>query len=132
MACMFFSLNAFVQVSFFPGKWWKRQSILISRLNSDHCKIGFDLTSEISTLETSLIFYSSEVIYNLIKKPKTGESYICIHLCLALLPFSPCLKGALSGLRQFLATENPLKIMKNALYFSLKALSVLNIFKLLS
>ena len=40
------------------------------------------------------------------------------------------IKGALSGLRQFLATESPLKIMKNAFYFTLfhiKALFVLNI-----
>ena len=32
------------------------------------------------------------------------------------------LKDALSGLRQFLVTENPLKIMKNAFYFTFKAL----------
>ena len=32
-------------------------------------------------------------------------------------------KEALSGLRQFLATESPLKIMKNPSYFTLKALS---------
>ena len=38
-------------------------------------------------------------------------------------------KGALLSLRQFLAT---LKTMKNAFYFTLKALSVLKIFKLLS
>ena len=41
-------------------------------------------------------------------------------------------KGALSGLRQFLATESPLKMMKNAFHFILKALSVLKIFKFLS
>ena len=41
-------------------------------------------------------------------------------------------KGALSGLRQFLATESPLKMMKNALYFTLKTLFVLKIFKFLS
>ena len=41
-------------------------------------------------------------------------------------------KGALSGLRQFLAAESPLKIMKNALYFTSKALSILKIFKFLS
>ena len=32
-------------------------------------------------------------------------------------------KDALSGLRQFLATENLFKIMKKAFYFTLKALS---------
>ena len=31
------------------------------------------------------------------------------------------LKGVLSGLRQFLATENPLKMMKNAFLFHLKS-----------
>ena len=42
------------------------------------------------------------------------------------------LKGALSGLRQFLATESPLKMIKNDLYFTLKALFTLKIFKFLS
>ena len=41
-------------------------------------------------------------------------------------------KGALSGLRQFLATENTLKMMKNAFYFTSKARLVLKIFKFLS
>ena len=44
----------------------------------------------------------------------------------------PLLKGTLSGLRQFLATESPLKLMKNAFYFTSKALFVLKIFKFLS
>ena len=42
------------------------------------------------------------------------------------------IKGALSGLRQFLAIESPLKMMKNAFYFTSKALFVLKIFKFLS
>ena len=41
-------------------------------------------------------------------------------------------KGALSGLRQLLATESPLKIMKDVFCFTLKALFVLMIFKFLS
>ena len=41
-------------------------------------------------------------------------------------------KGALSGLKQFLATESPIKMMKNAFYFTSKALLVLKIFKYLS
>ena len=36
-------------------------------------------------------------------------------------------KCALSGLRQFFATESPLKMMKNAIYFTLKPLFVLKI-----
>ena len=42
------------------------------------------------------------------------------------------LKGALSGLRQFLATGSPLKIMKNVFYFNSKALFVLEIFNFFS
>ena len=41
-------------------------------------------------------------------------------------------KGALEGLRQLLITESPLKMMKNAFYFTLKALFVVKIFKFLS
>ena len=41
-------------------------------------------------------------------------------------------KGALSGLRQLLAIERPLKMMKNAFYLTSKALFVLKIFKFLS
>ena len=42
------------------------------------------------------------------------------------------LKGALSGLRHFLPTESPLKMMKNAFCFTTKALFVFKIFKFLS
>ena len=42
------------------------------------------------------------------------------------------LKGALQDLRQFLASGSPLEKMKNAFYFTLKALFVLKIFKFLS
>ena len=34
-------------------------------------------------------------------------------------------KGTLSGLKQFLATESPLKMMKNAFYFTSEALFIL-------
>ena len=42
------------------------------------------------------------------------------------------IKGALSGLRQFFATESPLKMMKDDFYFTSKALFILKIFKFLS
>ena len=54
------------------------------------------------------------------------------------IPFFCCacrtnpIKDTLSGLRQFLATESPLKTRKNAFYFTLKALLVLKIFQFLS
>ena len=41
-------------------------------------------------------------------------------------------KGALSGLRKFLAIESPLKMMKNAYYFTPRALFVTIAFKFLS
>ena len=41
-------------------------------------------------------------------------------------------KGALSGLRQCMATESYLKMMKNIFYFTSKALFVLKVFKFLS
>ena len=42
------------------------------------------------------------------------------------------LKGPLSGLRQFLASESPLKLIKNAFYFTSKFIFVLKIVKFLS
>ena len=42
------------------------------------------------------------------------------------------IKGVLSGLRKVLATESPLKMMRKAFYFTLKAFLALKIFKLLS
>ena len=48
-----------------------------------------------------------------------------------LLNYGYSLQRALSGLRQFLVTESPLKLIKNA-YFTLKSLFVLKIFKFLS
>ena len=56
------------------------------------------------------------------------QEYYCTALSLSALSF----KGVLSGLRQFLATESPLKMMKNAFYFISKALFLLKIFKFLS
>ena len=42
------------------------------------------------------------------------------------------IKGPLLGVRRFLTAENPLKMMKNAFYFMLKARFVFKIFKCLS
>ena len=43
-------------------------------------------------------------------------------------PMKHLLKGAISGLTQFLVTESTLKMMKKHFYFTLKALLVLKIF----
>ena len=45
---------------------------------------------------------------------------------------SHILKDTLSGLTQFFAAESLLRMMKNAFYFTSKALFVLKIFKFLS
>ena len=56
----------------------------------------------------------------------------CFPDCWKISSVVPVFKGSLSGLRQFLATESPLKVMKNAFYFISKSLFVLKIFKFLS
>ena len=43
-----------------------------------------------------------------------------------------CINVKGKGLRQLLITESPLKVMKNAFYFTLKSLFVLKVFKFLS
>ena len=48
------------------------------------------------------------------------------------LPIHKFVKGALSGLRPFLATESSLKTTKHAFNFTLKTLCVIRIFKFLS
>ena len=59
-------------------------------------------------------------------------SYILAYLIFYLSDFLPILKGTISGLKQFLVNESPLKMMENAFYSTLKALLVLKIFKFLS
>ena len=58
-----------------------------------------------------------------------------VHLFLiaSILGWSlyPIIKGKLSGLRQFLAAESPLKMTKNAFYFTSKAFFILKICKFL-
>ena len=63
----------------------------------------------------------------------TNMHFYLLQLLLAILrgKYMHTVKGALSGLRQFLATESPLKMMKNASYFTLRALFILKIFKFL-
>ena len=63
---------------------------------------------------------------NFFKNSNVLEAKIFDHHNLALT----ALKGALSGLRQFLATESPLKMIKNDFHFTSKAL--FKIFRFLS
>ena len=54
---------------------------------------------------------------------KTKSLYLRLEFIKYWILFS--FKGTLSGLKQFLASESPLKVMKNAFYFTLKAPFVL-------
>ena len=58
--------------------------------------------------------------------------YDVIHNFHGTIETKVVIKGALSGLRQFLATENTLKMIKNTFYFTLEALFILKIFTFLS
>ena len=63
------------------------------------------------------------------EKKQTKETFVILKSDICV---TENVKGALSGLRQFLTPENPLKRMKNAFYFTPKAIFVLKIFKVLS
>ena len=60
--------------------------------------------------------------------------YGCIWFltCFCAIQTTNFLKSVLSSVRQFLASESPLKMMENAFYFTSKAFFVLKIFKSLS
>ena len=60
-------------------------------------------------------------------KSKVIHYFLLLHKIIITI-LSSQVTGALSGLREFLATESPLKIIKIAFYFTSKVLSVLKIF----
>ena len=62
----------------------------------------------------------------------TGDLYYEIPVSFEIKLEKTFIKSTLSGLRQFLAIENTLKMMKNVFYFTSKALFILKIFKFLS
>ena len=78
--------------------------------------------------EQESIFYIKAVHIRNVHFPSLRNE----HTVRFLSPICVCIKGALSGLRQLLVTESPLKMMKNARYFTLWARFVLNMFKFLS
>ena len=71
-------------------------------------------------------------IYNYNESPKILGMMDLSKVKLIFLAIMSYFKAPLSCLRQFLATESPLKMMKNTFYFTSKALFVLKIFKFLS
>ena len=61
------------------------------------------------------------------RTPYSWRFYVCGSIY--VLNLSSKLEGALSGLRHFLASESPLKMMKNVFYLTLKTFFVLKVFK---
>ena len=63
------------------------------------------------------------------KKPELSKKLECFHHYnlenLVSIIYNLVLKSKPLGLREFLTTENPLKVMVNAFYFILKVLFVL-------
>ena len=86
-----------------------------------------------------LLHFSLSVFYEDHNKECLLTKYEQFSKCCFTKIFGQCskyllihrIKGILSGLRQLLATESPLKMMKNV-HFTTKALFVLKIFKFLS
>ena len=83
------------------------------------------------------------IAVSIVEKVKLGHETVNYDTEIKAYLFNPKLQvikkgspgkkaGTLLGLRQFLATESPLKMMKNAFYFMLKALFVRKIFQFLS
>ena len=64
--------------------------------------------------------------YMILTELRFGFSHLIGH------KFINNFEGAFSGLRTFLVTESPLKMMKNVFHFTLKAHFVIEIFKFLS
>ena len=91
-------------------------------------KISLGLTLLFALIEN--VFYI-KLVFELLMVLKTSKASFLSFL-ISINGFTLNLKGALVDLRQFLTDKNPLKKMKNALYFIWKALFVLKIFKFLS
>ena len=90
-----------------------------------------------------------EIIVKSLAQKYISKFSVAVQFCLISLPFSKyfvqdsgtsyvtvimhfSIKGGLSCLKKFLATESLLKMMKNAFNFTLKAIFVLKVFKYLS
>ena len=67
-----------------------------------------------------------------IKLLRESISLFVTKQSILLFYINDAIKGTLLGLGQFLATESPLKMKKNAFYFTSKAFFVLKILKVLT
>ena len=86
------------------------------------------------TIYINLIFYFKVIFERMLERIQKSCTAL-VSKCVTNIFIQKqvkLVKGALSALRQFLATESPLKVMKKVFCFTLKALFVLKIFKFLS
>ena len=84
---------------------------------------------------TNLLFDNEDIIEGIKRSPlgpNIANAFLSFHEFTWLEQCPKEFKGALSGLRQFLATESPLRMMKNAFYLTSKALFFLKTFNFLS
>ena len=100
-----------LQVSWYQ-KYYTLECSCSSKSNKLTVPVSFGIQSECGKIQT-------------IKTPNTYTFHAVSFRCFQDI------KGALSGLRQFLATESPLKLMKNPFHFTFKYHFALKIFKLL-
>ena len=70
--------------------------------------------------------------YTLQQTWKISAAGLFKYVCFFVITRYERVKGALSSLKQFWATESPLKMMENAFYFTSNVLFALKIFKFLS
>ena len=119
---------------YFIGPFWPRMQVqkLVDKLvkecseNIENEMISVTLQYYRSACNCCIIYIVLFVIaFQLIIS--ISSSFFYFHWCSINV-----VKGALSGLRQFLATESPLNMMKNNFYFTSKGLFFLKIFKFLS
>ena len=96
------------------------RKVMLKNFSSLTCKVMLKNFSSLLSHETNSLFRRS--LYHF---PTSKLSLPSLRVVLSFLFF----KGSLSGLRQFLATESPLKMMKNVFCFIPKALFILKIFK---
>ena len=94
------------------------QSMIKQQAISTHAVFLHNLFSRLPFSEAILSLFCLKV------KSSTQALYVILR--------NAYFKGAPSGLGQFFSTGRPLKMMKNELYFNLKALRVPKIFKFLS
>ena len=78
------------------------------------------------------ILRAARQIFSRLSVEKLMFENVAVKFCfLNRLVSKVVFKGAISGLRKFLATESPLKIMKNTFYFTFRALFMFKLFKFL-